>query len=1068
MATFKTKARTVDLLGQKQIKDSATAIAELFKNAHDADARTALLQIDTKRGCAIVVDSGTGMSESQVINHWLSLGGSSKTSLPNQPVRRTERYGRVMMGEKGIGRLAVSALGEQLLLVTKSVDQPFVVVYLHWGIFQNLSLNLEDVVIPVRPIDDLSMLDETLAEMKAEFCRSILSSDGSPRVEAWDKNYAELATQLVEECKGFQYNQAILRPHLDAIQKNLEGTLFFLTGLKENWERYVDRGLKTNSRIERRLEVLRRSLSSFTNPFRVAKPESFQGSGRQKYEPDPGFSTKILIDTHEVVYDQAFTVDDLRNYDLGLQGRVEAGVFHGSVLFYGKDPQPVTWNLQGGTDPEDSDCGPFQIQIYHVEGDPKNTRLPPVVYDTMKKKLDAMGGVYLYRDNLRVLPYGDPEFDFLQLEKLRTLRLAFPLSNRRIFGWIEISRVTNPGLEDKSSREGFRENKEFNYFQTVLVNLVQEWGVKYLMRLGQRESFLKELKDKREAEERRLREIERQHAERAARRERIEAALDQAYKNLAIMSEQLQIDCSLAAQGWFSLFHNPNTTYKELLDLSRELTQANTAWQNRLRDLEKLKISGDDVYRLELDGDSSLLYNVTMLHYRLNERFDELSTHISTILENARTDLDFHLSRLWERVGGQEDGSQSASILATLSDRMKLVESSLREEVAQAHREFKSLTLRRRGEYDDILKMTGDWVSKLEAQEFGNFAGHIEQMTTPTLSSLSLAAKRLSSLTLTGGSPETVQSIYASLAEAEGVTARLQSQAVNINGDTLTIPILDHLNDYLRVLSDPADLKEDYIGALERDLLSARHGMEQYRSLAGAGMAVEIVDHELRQQLALMQRVFGMTSTKQLLRQNPSLGRLRDAFDHISNRLRVLHPLLRRSAAKRETLNLYDLVEEVRELFGPYLWTGDAQSVSRKEAAVHFENRVNPDHMVEAVRSSLFSVLVNLINNAIFWVQPKPKKDRQILLYSGPGNRSLWLEDSGVGVEAERAEQIFDLRYSSRPDGRGIGLYLSRELLTEDGHSIQCLPNGPERQSRLPGACFVITFTEKLQAQGDH
>lgn len=38
MSGFKTKARTVELLGRKQIRDSVTALAELMKNAYDADA----------------------------------------------------------------------------------------------------------------------------------------------------------------------------------------------------------------------------------------------------------------------------------------------------------------------------------------------------------------------------------------------------------------------------------------------------------------------------------------------------------------------------------------------------------------------------------------------------------------------------------------------------------------------------------------------------------------------------------------------------------------------------------------------------------------------------------------------------------------------------------------------------------------------------------------------------------------------------------------------------------------------------------------------------------------------
>ena len=78
MATFKTRARALDMLGRQQIAGLPTAISELFKNAHDADAAHA--EIDYYRSDRLFVlrDDGLGMTEEEFLQRWLTLGTESK------------------------------------------------------------------------------------------------------------------------------------------------------------------------------------------------------------------------------------------------------------------------------------------------------------------------------------------------------------------------------------------------------------------------------------------------------------------------------------------------------------------------------------------------------------------------------------------------------------------------------------------------------------------------------------------------------------------------------------------------------------------------------------------------------------------------------------------------------------------------------------------------------------------------------------------------------------------------------------------------------------------------------
>lgn len=82
----------------------------------------------------------------------------------------------------------------------------------------------------------------------------------------------------------------------------------------------------------------------------------------------------------------------------------------------------------------------------------------------MINKLDDSGGLYVFRDGLRILPYGEPGNDFLKMEERRSKGITYYLfSHRRMYGYMEISKLNNPSLVDKSSREGFVENSAFKF-----------------------------------------------------------------------------------------------------------------------------------------------------------------------------------------------------------------------------------------------------------------------------------------------------------------------------------------------------------------------------------------------------------------------------------------------------------------------------------------------------------------------------------------------------------------------------------------------------------------------------
>ena len=99
-------------------------------------------------------------------------------------------------------------------------------------------------------------------------------------------------------------------------------------------------------------------------------------------------------------------------------------------------------------------------------------------------------------------------------------------------------------------------------------------------------------------------------------------------------------------------------------------------------------------------------------------------------------------------------------------------------------------------------------------------------------------------------------------------------------------------------------------------------------------------------------------------------------------------------------------------------------------------------------------MFVNLVDNASFWLRDQPEP-RLITLDSD--GISVFVSDNGPGIPAQDREAVFELGFTRKPGGRGLGLYISRDVLKRVDFELKVShnPNGP-------GAMFVIQPTEKL------
>ncbi len=124
---LRSKPFTVDAallreLGERLIGRAHIALAELVKNSYDADAHTCLIEFEDDR--IVITDDGHGMSRDEFLNYWMRIGTTHKAD-----TRSSRDLERPMTGSKGLGRLSVQFLAEEMELESNCKENPEKMVY---------------------------------------------------------------------------------------------------------------------------------------------------------------------------------------------------------------------------------------------------------------------------------------------------------------------------------------------------------------------------------------------------------------------------------------------------------------------------------------------------------------------------------------------------------------------------------------------------------------------------------------------------------------------------------------------------------------------------------------------------------------------------------------------------------------------------------------------------------------------------------------------------------------------------------------------------------------------------
>ena len=134
---FKTNSRHISQLGRELVTDFVTALVELIKNSYDADAYGVKIILDkpnTPQSRIVLIDTGTGMTQSDFENKWMVIGTNNKITEPYTP------KGRKKAGKKGIGRFSVERLAEKVQIYSFPEFEPPYRVDINWNSFEEINI----------------------------------------------------------------------------------------------------------------------------------------------------------------------------------------------------------------------------------------------------------------------------------------------------------------------------------------------------------------------------------------------------------------------------------------------------------------------------------------------------------------------------------------------------------------------------------------------------------------------------------------------------------------------------------------------------------------------------------------------------------------------------------------------------------------------------------------------------------------------------------------------------------------------------------------------------------------
>ena len=231
-----------------------------------------------------------------------------------------------------------------------------------------------------------------------------------------------------------------------------------------------------------------------------------------------------------------------------------------------------------------------------------------------------------------------------------------------------------------------------------------------------------------------------------------------------------------------------------------------------------------------------------------------------------------------------------------------------------------------------------------------------------------------------------------------------------------------------------------------------QHELAHVARLSTMGEMLAEMAHELNQPLAAIashsQACTRLVRGTEMNQSELLLSSLDQVNEQATRAAEIIRRLRRFVAKSKPAETLLDLNQVVRDIAA--LVDVDARS-DRVNLRFELAESMPP---VSGNRIHIEQVLVNLIRNALEAMRDVPPVRRELTIRTSVNGARIEVAiiDNGVGIPPEATDRIFDRFYTTKPNGMGMGLAISRSIVEDHGGQLWTAAN-PDR-----GITFIASL----------
>ena len=267
-------------------------------------------------------------------------------------------------------------------------------------------------------------------------------------------------------------------------------------------------------------------------------------------------------------------------------------------------------------------------------------------------------------------------------------------------------------------------------------------------------------------------------------------------------------------------------------------------------------------------------------------------------------------------------------------------------------------------------------------------------------------------------------------------------------------PVLDASGKLVQFVGSSSDVTERK--QAEEALRQAQADLARTNRVTTMGELTASLAHEVNQPIAAA-ATDANTCLRWLARDQPDLEEARAAASRVvkdaaraAEIMSRIRSLFKKEVSQRELVDMHEIIREMVALM-----SGEA---ARYSISVWAELSAElPQVMGDRVQ--LQQVLMNLMMNSI-----EAMKDadgpRELIVRSQQTEDDqlvVSISDTGIGLPSQRADQIFNAFFTTKPHGTGMGLRISRSIIESHGGRLWAANNSPR------GACFAFALPTKIE-----